>query len=85
MVFDWYDGKNLMQVLSDLSVPKKPINKPLRIPVTNIFKIGGVGTVACGRIQSGSLVPQMELSCGVGHQRKQLIKVGSIATPHTII
>jgi len=36
--------------LDSLQPPKRNSEKPLRIPVQNVFKIGGVGTVVTGKI-----------------------------------
>ncbi|MEM4724594.1 MAG: EF-Tu/IF-2/RF-3 family GTPase, partial [Candidatus Hadarchaeum sp.] len=34
-------------------VPPKPIEKPLRIPVQDVYSITGVGTVPVGRVETG--------------------------------
>jgi elongation factor 1-alpha len=38
-----------------LKVPEKPINKPLRLPVQDVYSITGIGTVPVGRIETGIL------------------------------
>ena len=48
-------GGTLLEALESLRVPKRPVKKPLRIPLDEITKISGVGTVVCGRIESGQL------------------------------
>ncbi|MEM1645240.1 MAG: translation elongation factor EF-1 subunit alpha [Ignisphaera sp.] len=35
--------------------PPKPIDKPLRIPISEVFTISGVGTVPVGRVETGVL------------------------------
>uniref|UniRef100_A0A7C2ZMF8 Elongation factor 1-alpha n=1 Tax=Ignisphaera aggregans TaxID=334771 RepID=A0A7C2ZMF8_9CREN len=35
--------------------PTKPIDKPLRIPISEVFSISGVGTVPVGRVETGVL------------------------------
>jgi elongation factor 1-alpha len=35
--------------------PEKPIGKPLRLPVQDVYSISGVGTVPVGRIETGVL------------------------------
>ena len=78
--FGWFfDGPNLMQALSNLRFPKKPINKPLRIPISDVYRIGGVGTVVCGRIESGSLTGNL-LTYGVGYEEKKTVATGSIVS-----
>jgi len=52
---DWYKGPTLLETLDLLPEPKRPINKPLRIPIQDVYKIGGIGTVPTGRIETGVL------------------------------
>lgn len=51
----WYKGETLFEVLDTLTVPPKPLDKPLRIPVQDVYQITGHGTVAVGRVESGTL------------------------------
>ncbi len=51
----WYDGPTLVEALDSLEPPKKPVDKPLRIPVQNVYAISGVGTVPVGRVETGVL------------------------------
>jgi len=51
----WYNGPIFVETLDQLSVPPKPIDKPLRIPVQDVYAISGVGTVPVGRVESGVL------------------------------
>jgi len=53
----WYKGPTLFEALDNLEVPKRPIDKPLRLPIQDVFKIGGVGTVPVGRVETGVLTP----------------------------
>eukprot|EP01114_Cavostelium_apophysatum_P012208 TRINITY_DN270_c0_g1_i4.p1 TRINITY_DN270_c0_g1~~TRINITY_DN270_c0_g1_i4.p1 ORF type:complete len:1841 (+),score=636.84 TRINITY_DN270_c0_g1_i4:878-6400(+) len=48
-------GKTVAEAINALEVPMRPIDKPLRIPILRVHKVGGVGTVAVGRIASGQL------------------------------
>ena len=36
--------------------------KPLRLPLQDVYKIGGVGTVSVGRVETGVLKPHMIVS-----------------------
>jgi elongation factor 1-alpha len=45
----WYRGPTLLQVLDSVHAPKRPTDKPLRVPVNDVYKIGGIGTVPVGR------------------------------------
>jgi len=51
----WYDGPTLIEALDMLKVPPKPVDKPLRIPVQDVYSITGVGTVPVGRVETGVL------------------------------
>ncbi len=52
---DWYHGKTLVEYFDDLEVPPKPIDKPLRLPIQDVYTITGHGTVPVGRVESGTL------------------------------
>jgi elongation factor 1-alpha len=51
----WYDGPAFLEALDTFVVPEKPTDKPLRIPVQDVYSITGVGTVPVGRVETGVL------------------------------
>ena len=51
----WYKGPTLLDALDTFELPPKPLNKPLRIPVQDVYSITGVGTVPVGRVETGVL------------------------------
>jgi elongation factor 1-alpha len=51
----WYKGPTLIDALDVFEIPPKPTNKPLRIPVQDVYSITGVGTVPVGRVETGVL------------------------------
>jgi elongation factor 1-alpha len=51
---EWYEGPSFMQALNNLVVPKRPVDKPLRLPIRIINNVKGVGTVIQGRIETGT-------------------------------
>jgi elongation factor 1-alpha len=53
----WYDGPTLLEALDALKEPKRPSDRPLRIPIQDVYKIGGIGTVPVGRVETGILLP----------------------------
>ncbi|BCS90692.1 MAG: elongation factor 1-alpha [Candidatus Micrarchaeota archaeon] len=53
----WYDGPTLLEALDLLNIPPKPVDKPLRIPIQDVYSIQGFGTVPVGRVESGVLKP----------------------------
>jgi elongation factor 1-alpha len=53
----WYKGPTLLEALDAVKEPKRPSDKPLRIPLQDVYKIGGIGTVPVGRVETGILKP----------------------------
>ena len=54
----WYKGPTLMDALdATITAPEKPVDKPLRLPVQDVYSITGVGTVPVGRVETGVLKP----------------------------
>jgi elongation factor 1-alpha len=51
----WYDGPTVYQAFDEFVEPEKPINKPLRLPIQDVYSITGVGTVPVGRIETGRM------------------------------
>jgi len=51
----WYKGPILLEALDQIKPPKRPTEKPLRLPLQDVYKIGGIGTVPVGRVESGVL------------------------------
>jgi len=51
----WYKGPTLVEALDEFELPPKPIDKPLRIPIQDVYVITGVGTVPVGRVETGVL------------------------------
>ena len=49
----WYKGPILVEAFDNLQVPPKPVDKPLRLPVQNVYTIPGAGTVPVGRVETG--------------------------------
>ncbi len=57
----WYKGPALVPALNDLTVPPKPTNLPLRLPVQDVYSITGAGTVPVGRVETGVLKAGMKI------------------------
>jgi elongation factor 1-alpha len=55
----WYKGPTLIEALDQIEPPKRPVEKPLRVPLQDVYKIGGIGTVPVGRVETGILKPGM--------------------------
>ncbi|PAA76780.1 hypothetical protein BOX15_Mlig017901g2 [Macrostomum lignano] len=53
------EGKTLIEALDAIIPPERPTDKPLRLPLQDVYKIGGIGTVPVGRVETGILKPGM--------------------------
>jgi len=58
---EWWDGPTLLEALDAIEPPKRPSDKALRIPVQDVYKIGGIGTVPVGRVETGTITPGMNI------------------------
>jgi elongation factor 1-alpha len=52
-------GKTLLEALDAILPPSRPTDKPLRLPLQDVYKIGGIGTVPVGRVETGIIKPGM--------------------------
>lgn len=52
-------GKTLLDAIDAIDPPTRPTDKPLRLPLQDVYKIGGIGTVPVGRVETGILKPGM--------------------------
>jgi len=57
----WYKGSTLIDALNNLKEPKKLTEKPLRLPVQDVYTITGIGTVPVGRVETGVLKPDTKI------------------------
>jgi len=53
----WYKGPYLLEALDQCTAPTRPTEKPLRLPLQDVYKIGGIGTVPVGRVETGIIKP----------------------------
>jgi len=60
----WYKGPYLLEALDMMREPKRPSDKPLRLPLQDVYKIGGIGTVPVGRVETGVIKPGMTAQFG---------------------
>ncbi|CAI4221959.1 unnamed protein product, partial [Auanema sp. JU1783] len=52
-------GKTLLEALDAIVPPARPTDKALRLPLQDVYKIGGIGTVPVGRVETGVIKPGM--------------------------
>jgi len=60
----WYKGPYLLKALDAIKPPKRPVLKPLRLPLQDVYKISGIGTVPVGRVETGVIKPNMNITFG---------------------
>jgi len=53
----WWKGYTLLGALDSVTPPIRPHDKPLRVPLQDVYKIGGIGTVPVGRVETGVMKP----------------------------
>lgn len=58
----WYKGDCLLDTLDKLPIPDKPTDKPLRVPVQDVYKIKGAGVVPVGRVETGVMTVGMNIN-----------------------
>ncbi|MFH1228940.1 MAG: translation elongation factor EF-1 subunit alpha [Candidatus Aenigmatarchaeota archaeon] len=51
----WYTGPTMVEAFDTLHPPSQPVDKPLRLPVQDVYTITGIGTVPVGRVETGLL------------------------------
>ncbi|EGG22355.1 elongation factor 1 alpha [Cavenderia fasciculata] len=71
----WYKGPTLLEALDAIVEPKRPVDKPLRIPLQDVYKIGGIGTVPVGRVETGILKPGMNVTFSPANQTTEVKSV----------
>ncbi len=57
----WWKGPTILEQIDQFAPPPKPTEKPLRLPVQDVYTITGVGTVPVGRVETGVMKPDMKI------------------------
>jgi elongation factor 1-alpha len=63
-------------------MPPKPTDRPLRLPIQDVYKIGGIGTVPVGKIETGVLNAGKTV---VFNPSQKSAEVKSIEMHHTMV
>jgi len=58
----WYKGPALVPALDTFKEPEKPTDKPLRLPIQDVYSISGIGTVPVGRVETGIMKKGMKVA-----------------------
>ena len=78
----WYNGPTLFEAIDAAAMPNKPIDKPLRLPIQDVYKISGIGTVPVGKIETGTLNTGKSV---VFNPSQKTAEVKSIEMHHTMV
>jgi len=68
----WYKGPTLLEALNKFKAPALPTNKPLRMPVQDVYNIKGVGTVPVGKIETGMMKPGDDVIFPISKKRAKV-------------
>merc|ERR1712078_341610 len=60
----WWKGPTLLEALDSMTPPVRPVDKPLRVPLQDVYKISCIGTVPVGRVETGVIKPAMTVTFG---------------------
>jgi len=75
-----YNGPTLFEAIDAIKMPPKPTDMPLRLPIQDVYKISGIGTVPVGKIETGVLHAGKTV---VFNPSQQSAEVKSIEMHHT--
>ena len=78
----WYNGMTLFEAIDKIQMPPKPTDRPLRLPIQDVYKISGIGTVPVGKIETGVLNVGKTV---VFNPSQQTAEVKSIEMHHTMV
>jgi elongation factor 1-alpha len=78
----WYNGPTLFEAIDAINMPPKPTDMPLRLPIQDVYKISGIGTVPVGKIETGVLHSGKTV---VFNPSQQSAEVKSIEMHHTMV
>jgi len=78
----WHKGPTIYEALDSFEIEAPPVDKPLRLPLQDVYSITGVGTVPVGRVETGTFKVGDTVSIMPGNH---LAEVKSIETHHTPI
>jgi elongation factor 1-alpha len=78
----WSKDPTIFEALDSFEIEAPPIDKPLRLPLQDVYSITGVGTVPVGRVETGTFKVGDTISINPGNHTAE---VKSIETHHTPI
>merc|ERR1712002_576608 len=69
-------GTPLLDALDAIIPPTRPTDKPLRLPLQDVYKIGGIGTVPVGRVETGIIKPGIVVTFAPNQLSTEVKSVG---------
>ncbi|MBN2420968.1 translation elongation factor EF-1 subunit alpha [Candidatus Woesearchaeota archaeon] len=66
----WYTGPTLLEAMNNLKEPQKPTDLPLRLPLQDVYKIAGIGTVPVGKVETGVIKVNDKVTIVPGREGK---------------
>lgn len=90
---NWYTGPTLINVIDNFKCPERPVNKPFRFSVNDIFKGTGSGFCVSGHVETGMvslgdkilILPQNEVAVVKGLQLDEISMVNAFAGDHVAL
>ncbi|KAL6423268.1 hypothetical protein ACFW04_010139 [Cataglyphis niger] len=90
---NWYTGPTLINVIDNFKCPERPVNKPFRFSVNDIFKGTGSGFCVSGHVETGMvalsdkvlILPQNEIAVVKGLQLDEISMTNAFAGDHVAL
>ncbi|XP_046817145.1 protein HBS1 isoform X2 [Vespa crabro] len=87
---NWYTGPTLVNVIDNFKCPERPVNKPFRFSINDIYKGTGSGFCVSGHVETGMVaigdkvlvLPQNEVAFVKGLQADDVSIVNAFAGDH---
>ncbi|PIU22220.1 MAG: translation elongation factor EF-1 subunit alpha [Candidatus Diapherotrites archaeon CG08_land_8_20_14_0_20_30_16] len=73
----WYTGKPLIELLDIIELPSLPTDKPLRLPIEDVYNIKGIGLVPVGRVEAGIMRPNDKVVVMPGNKPAEVRSIES--------
>ncbi len=79
----WFTGPTLLEAIDKLTLPEKPVDLPLRLPIQDVYNITGIGVVPVGRVETGRMKIGDKIIAVPGREGKGVVgEVKSIEMHH---
>ncbi|XP_071636118.1 protein HBS1 [Temnothorax longispinosus] len=90
---NWYTGPTLVNVIDNFKCPERPISKPFRFSINDIFKGTGSGFCVSGHVETGMvslgdkvlILPQNEIAVVKGLQSDEISTANAFAGDHVAL